>query len=99
MQNYELRTDCRTARWWGCRTPLGFGGDGLGTASPGCAVATLGFDVEPLRGWVSVIKPQIREATGRLTPKALHNIAQGRDSAPWVDVRQIRPQTPTGFYK
>ena len=73
--NYELRTDCRTARWWGCRTPLGFGGDGLGTASPGCAVATLGFDVEPLRGWVSVIKPQIREATGSLTPKALHNIA------------------------
>ena len=48
-----VRTDCRTARLRGCRTPLGFGGVGLGTASPGCAVATLGFDVEPLRGWES----------------------------------------------
>ncbi len=54
------------------------------------------FDVEPLRGWELVVKPRIREATGRLTPKALHNIAQGRDSAPWVGMRQPRSANPNG---
>ncbi len=54
------------------------------------------FDVEPLRGWALVMKPGIREATARLTPKALHNIAQGRDSAPWVAMRPPRSANPNG---
>jgi hypothetical protein len=33
------------------------------------------------------------------TPKALNNIAQGRDSAPWDCGSDSGPQTPTGFYK
>jgi hypothetical protein len=40
--------------------------------------------------------PLLRE----FTPKALDNIAQGRDSAPWDGRRHSEfPQTPTGFHK
>ena len=79
-QGTAVRTDCRTARLRGWRTPLGFAGDGLGTASPG--LTCVKYVRKPQRGFTnggsSVIGQSRSARVSRPRRKGRPKVSRGR---------------------